>query len=127
MKVIFDTNFILTCLKEKVDFLSAEEFGELVLPLQVIDEIRKISEDKKRSRKERDLANLALKIIDKNKGNFVFINLNKKFVDKGLVNYINRESEVILASLDIKLIKKIRGRAQVLGIRKGRILGLVCH
>ena len=52
MEVILDTSFILSCLGKKIDFLEAERFGSLVLPLQVLNELDKI---KKKHGKESNI------------------------------------------------------------------------
>lgn len=121
-KIIFDTNFIMTCLKEKVDFLDAEELGEIVLPLQVLDELKKLSEDKKLSLKERETASLALQIIEKNKGQIKFIEFRTRFVDKGIFNYAVRERGIIVATFDRELKSKLGERVEFLIIRgKGKL------
>ncbi len=115
MEVLLDTNFILSCLKEKIDFLQAEQFGNLVLPLQVIDELRKKAE--KGKRKEREVAKLALDIIQENKGNFKIIKLEKKFVDAGIVKYVQDKEKIIVATLDKELKKKLKGKTRILTLR----------
>jgi len=112
----------MTCLKEKVDFLDAEELGEIVLPLQVLDELKKLSEDKKLSLKERETASLALQIIEKNKGQIKFIEFRTRFVDKGIFNYAVRERGIIVATFDRELKSKLGERVEFLIIRgKGKL------
>ena len=110
-RVLFDTNFILTCLKEKIDFLDANKFGKIVVPLEVLEELKKISKDEERKSKERRLAEVALQVIEKNKKNIEFISLGKRFVDRGIIDYAERSMEtIIIASLDKNLRRKIKGR-----------------
>ncbi len=116
MEVLLDTSFILTCLKEKIDFLQAGEYGKLILPLQVIDELRKKTE--KGKAKERETAKLALNIIQENKSNFKIIKLEKKFVDAGIKKYVSRKKkDAIVATLDKELKKAIKDKANILVIR----------
>jgi len=115
MEIILDTSFILTCIKEKLDFLQAEDYGELVLSEQVLEELEKLSKTEK---KEKDLALLALEIIKKNKNKFKIVRLEGKYVDSGIKKYIKgRESRVIVATLDREMKKVVRGKAGILTIR----------
>ena len=123
MKVILDTSFILTCLKENLDFLLAKDFGDLILPLQVIDELRKIQE--KAEPKDRKLAKLALEIIQENKPEFEIIKLDKKYVDAGIVDYIRNNKGVIVATIDAGLKKKIKDKVEILVIRARNKLALI--
>jgi len=124
MEVVLDTNFILTCLKEKIDFLRAGEYGQLILPLQVIDELRKKTEKSKR--REREVAKLALDIIQKNRSNFKIIELEKKFVDVGIKKYVSgKKGNVIVATLDKELKKEIKDKANILVIRARKKFELV--
>lgn len=120
MEVILDTSFILTCLKEKIDFLKAGEFGELVLPEQVIDEIKKLSE--KRKGREKEIAMLAWGIIRENKEKFKIIELKGKHVDAGIKGYVHekRREKVIVATLDKELKLALKEKARMLIIRGKR-------
>ena len=69
MEILLDTNFILTCVLQKIDFveLSEEMFNEKlnwILPKQVISELKKIENDLKQKRKFRDGAKLSLEILE---------------------------------------------------------------
>ena len=120
MEVILDTSFILSCLGKKIDFLEAERFGSLVLPLQVLNELDKI---KKKHGKESQQASLALQIIEKNKDKFKIIVLEKKFVDAGILAYAGK-NKVAVATLDKELKKELKGRARILAIRARKKLEL---
>mgnify|MGYP001568334500 CR=1 FL=1 len=128
MEVMLDTSFILTCLKEKIDFLEAEEFGRLVIPKQVIAELEKIKKVGKKL-KERPLAELALQIIEKNTEKFKFVSLEKEFVDKGIVLYVKEREkageEMIVATLDREIKKELKEKASFLIIRAGKKLEIV--
>lgn len=114
MKIILDTNFILTCVKEKVDFLDSDKYGELLLPKQVIQEIKKI--EKKGERRNREDARLALKIIEKNKKELEIIDLGVHFVDVGIENYITGK-EIGVATLDLKLKNRLKNKAKILTLK----------
>jgi rRNA-processing protein FCF1 len=127
MEVLLDTSFILTCLKQGVDFLEAQEYGILVLPRQVIDELKKLTE--KGERKEKEAATLALELIKKNKGKFRIIELKSEFADAGIRKYVEEKDketgEVSVATLDRGLKKSLRGKIKILTIRAGKKMELV--
>ena len=126
MEVILDTSFILTCLKEGVDFLEASEYGKLLLPELVLLELEKLRRGKGR-RKEQ--ASLALTILEKNKDKFNIISLEKKYADAGIKKYVENAvtegKRVIVATMDKELKEALKGRARILVIRARKKLGLV--
>ena len=106
-KAILDTSFILTCVKQKIDFLDEIKFMgmDVLIPEEVLDEVRKIRNSGKKLH-FRENAKLALKILNKNK--FKKIRLGTTHVDKGLVNFAEKNKDVIVATLDRELKKKIK-------------------
>lgn len=106
-KAILDTNFILTCVKQKIDFLDEIKFmGIMILiPEEVLNEIKKIMNSGKKLH-FRENARLALKILNKNR--FKKIKLDATDVDKGLVIFAKKNKDVIIATLDKKLKEKIK-------------------
>ncbi len=94
-KAILDTSFILSCIKNKIDFFEDLKFKgfQAVIPHQVIKELKKLN------------AKLALKLLEKNR--FKKIDLKQKNVDKGLIK-IAKEKDVIIATLDREIKKKIK-------------------
>jgi rRNA-processing protein FCF1 len=123
-KIIFDTNFILTCVKEKIDFINDLEGYQLLLPKQVIKEMEKISVDRKKKVAERELAKLSLAIIEHNKSKFRMIELEKKFVDAGLLR-LKEPGELIIATLDRQLKSMLKGKFKTLTITKRKKLEIV--
>ena len=120
-KAILDTSFILTCVKQKIDF-----FEELILkgfqiliPEQVIEEIKGISKSKKIN--ERENANLALKLIKNSP--FKKIDLEIKNVDKGIIKFADENIETIVGTLDKEIKRKTEN--QKLVIRGQRKLEIV--
>jgi len=116
-KAILDTNFILTCVKQKIDFFDEIKFMgfEIVVPEEVIFELKKIrkSGDKLHSR---NAAELALKILKKNQ--FKKIKLGIKNVDKGLVELAKKDKETIIATLDKEMKYKIKSPILLIRGRK---------
>ena len=110
-KVILDTNFIMTCVKEKIDFfddLSSMGF-QIVIPKQVVKEL------------ERKNAGLALKIIKSNKHESLDLTVN--YVDKGLIRYAKFHPKAFIATLDEDLKRKIKNQKIV--IRGKKKLGII--
>ena len=106
-KAILDTNFILTCVKQKIDFLDEIKFMgiRVLIPEEVLKEIKKIKNSGKKLH-FRENAKLALKILNKNK--FKKIKLDTEDVDKGLVDFAEKNKDIIVATLDRELKKKIK-------------------
>ncbi len=121
-QVILDTNFILTCIKQKIDFF--EEINlmglRILIPNQVIDEIKRIIQSKKKFY-FKEHAKLALKLLEKNQ--FRKINLEKKYVDKAIVNFIKKDKQIIIATLDKDLKNKIQNPKLI--IRKKKKLEII--
>ena len=103
-QVLLDTNFILSCIRKKIDFFEYLMEYEILVPQQVIDEIKRISISKKKL-KFRDEATLALKILKDSR--FEKINLEDNYVDKGIIRFIEKNPKVIVATLDNDLKKKL--------------------
>jgi len=105
-QAILDTNFILTCIKQKIDFFrDIPNMGvQILIPKQVIEEIKRVSNSTKKL-KFRDDAKLAQVILEKNK--FTQINIRGKYVDKGLINYAKDHPRLIVATLDKEIKSKI--------------------
>lgn len=106
-KVILDSNFILTCIKQKIDFFEEIKFMgmKVLIPKQVIKEIKEIVNSKKKLHFKED-AKLALKLLEKN--SFNKVDLNTKKVDKGLINFSKENKNVIMATLDKEIKNKIK-------------------
>src|SRR3989344_8764541 len=104
MMILIDTNFILTCVKQKIDLFSElrKEFGNttIVIPQQTLNELSKLIIKETLNLKEKTAAKLSLDLIKKN---LIFIiDLKNKNVDQGIINYINynKDESFYLATLD---------------------------
>ena len=125
MKILLDTNFILTCVKQKIDFFSLadELFDEKliwVIPSEVLDELEQLSEKEGMRTEDKKAAGLSLKILRGHK--LKEIKLKDKNVDRGLAEYANT-NEIVLATLDRELKKK--ARFGILTIRGKKNLALI--
>tara|TARA_B100001971_G_C17901953_1_gene388430 strand:- start:84 stop:470 length:387 start_codon:yes stop_codon:yes gene_type:complete len=126
MKIILDTNFLIYCAKNRLDY--AEEISnlfnedyELVVPLQVIKELELLKQDKKKkvSGKDKRAVDLALRLLGAN--NVKKVKVKGKTVDEGIINLSKEDKKNIVCTLD-RGIRKILGR--VLLINRGKKLML---
>ncbi len=103
---LLDTNFILTCIKQKIDFFEELRFMgfEIIIPDRVIDELKKLKQT------------LALKLLEKN--NFKKIILIGKDVDNSIINYAKKNPEIIIATLDKELSNKLKNRKIIIRGKK---------
>ncbi len=110
MKSVFlDTNFILTCVKQKIDFF--EEIFlmgiKIIIPKQVISEIKNLKDKN---------SELSLRILQENK--FEEIDLGKGEVDKRIIKFAKENPNVIVATLDREIKKKIRNKKLIIRGKK---------
>ncbi len=126
MKIILDTNFLIYCAKEKMDYV--EEIGnlinggfELVVPLQVVKELKSLSHDKfkKVSGKDKDAADLALQLLKVNK--VKEIKVEGRSVDDGILSLAQEDKKNIVATLDREM-RGVLGR--VILVSRGKKLML---
>jgi len=105
-QAILDTNFILTCVKQKIDFFrDIPNMGvQILIPKQVIEEIKRVANSTKKL-KFRDDAKLATVILEKNK--FQEIDIRGKYVDKGLIKYATEHPRLVVATLDKDIKSKV--------------------
>jgi rRNA-processing protein FCF1 len=109
---VLDTNFILSCVRKKIDFFEKIKFMgfKILIPMQVIAELEKIS--KKGNIKFSIESKLALTIIKKNI--FTRIDLKMKNVDNGIVSLADRNKEYIVATLDRAIKNKLKNQKIVI-------------
>jgi len=105
-QAILDTNFIITCVKQKIDFFEELRFMglQVVVPKQVIAELERLVKTKKGAAKNQ--AELTLAILRANIPKL--IDLKQNYVDKALINYSKKHKDIIIATLDSELKKKLK-------------------
>jgi len=123
MKIILDTNFLIYCAKEKLDYEEeiqnlVNENYELVVPLQVIEELERLKIKTKKG-KDKRASDLALQILEKNK--IKKVKVEGKTVDEGIIKLSKQNKKNITATLDREM-RTILGR--VILINKGKKLML---
>lgn len=118
-KILLDTSFILTCVKQKIDFFE-ELFNldyEIIIPREVLGEIEKLSTSKK---KAQPVAHLTKSLLDLNKEHFKKIELGKGVVDNLIVKYAKEHPKVAVATLDAEIKNKLKKENVIAVIRKKR-------
>ena len=105
-QVILDTSFILTCVRQKVDFFEKLEHEgfQIVIPDQAIDELMGLG------------AQLALKILEKRK--FKVVKLPGKDADTAIINFSKENPESVVATLDRGLQKRIKNHKMIIRQKK---------
>ncbi len=116
-RVILDTSFILTAVKQKIDFFEEIPYLglEIIIPVEVVSEIKKIAEKGKKLHFRED-ASLALEILKKNK--FRNLELNDNNVDRGLIKFAEKNKDVLIATLDKDLKYQIKGQKLIIRGKK---------
>jgi rRNA-processing protein FCF1 len=111
--VVLDTNFILSCLRKKIDFFDEIELMgiKIAIPEEVVNEIKKLSDEGNKTTQRE--AKTALAFIKKN--NFEEIKLITKNVDNGIVKLAKENKELIIGTLDKGIKNRVKN--QILGIR----------
>ena len=105
MKIILDTNFLIYSAKHKMDYMEEisnliNEGFELVVPKQVINELKMLKDDKwkKVSGKDKTAADLALKLLEHYRVKIV--DISGKSVDEAIINLANSDLKNIVCTLD---------------------------
>ena len=107
MEIILDTNFLITAVKNKIQLFEAlEDFqGNVLIPTQVISELKILKEDPKLKTIEKNSVNLALQLIKIKK--IKKIDFQGKDADAGFVRYC-KNHDTTIATLDRILKSKIK-------------------
>lgn len=105
MKIILDTNFLIYCAANKLDYTEQisemiNEDYELVVPEQVVNELTKLKNDKlkKVSGKDKIAADLALQLLDFNK--IKRVKTKGSNVDEAIINLAAEDEKNIVCTLD---------------------------
>lgn len=105
-QVILDTSFILTAIKQKIDFfhfLEREGIHPLI-PEQTIKELKGLG------------AELALEILKKNE--FRIVKIPGRDADSAIIRFARENPTVVVATLDAGLQKKIRNHKMIIRQKK---------
>jgi hypothetical protein len=107
-QILLDTNFILTCIKQRIDFFEEleKEGYSIIIPEEVIKELKKLKKES------------ALKLLEKEKKEFKKISLGGKIVDNAIINYAKENTNIIIATLDRDIQRKTRNKKMVIVDRR---------
>ena len=105
--VILDTNFILSCLRKKIDFFDEIQLMgfHVLIPVQVIKELENIQNSKQKLHFRED-AKIAIKLIES--GKFKKVGLDGKNVDYGIIKLAKENEDFIVATLDREIRNKTK-------------------
>ncbi|NIO44234.1 MAG: hypothetical protein GTN36_01605 [Candidatus Aenigmarchaeota archaeon] len=116
MKIILDTNFLIDCIRFKIDLKSELRGDKLFVLDSVVFEIEKVME---RGTKESTLAKLALDFINRNK--IKVLKSKEKNTDEALVSYSKKG--YVIATHDKVLKNKLKKtNAKLIYIRQKKYL-----
>lgn len=127
MKILLDTNFILTCAKQKIDFASLadniiDEEINWIIPQDVLNELGALKDRVGMKTKDRDAAKLGFETIQDLDAQIVQLPGKNPNVDIKIVSYIT-DKNIVLASMDKNLKSRINNK--ILTIRGKNDLELV--
>lgn len=116
-QVILDTSFIITCIKQKIDFFHEISMLGLqsLIPKQVIEELEKISKSRNKNKTE---AIIALQTI-KEQNNPMrikpkIIEIPGNITDKAIINYANKNTSIVVATLDKEIKLRVLGNKLII-------------
>ena len=108
-KVLLDTNFIISCLKNRIDFLEELQFGgfEIYVPEQVLRELENLKDYS---------AKIALNLLKEKRVEKVVLPVN--YVDEGIARFCERHRDFVLATLDKELLDRVANPKMIIRNRK---------
>lgn len=125
MEILLDTNFVIMCVKQKIDFFSVademiNEKIKWIVPFEVLEEIKLISTRRGEKTVDKDAAKLSLEVLKL--VSTEIINVKNRNVDQGIINYI-KGKDIVLATMDRGLKSKVKNN--ILTIRDFKTLEII--
>ncbi len=116
MEVLLDTNFIISCLVKKIEFMDElENMGfKMLLPREVFQELKDLKKDKI-SKEERVAIDLAMNLFSSSK-RVKKMTLGHHIVDDALIE--KGKSGIYIATLDNGIKNKVPNRVVIDAARK---------
>jgi hypothetical protein len=107
-QILLDTNFILTCMKQKIDFFEDISMRgiPIIIPEEIIAELKKLKQGQ------------ALRLLENERDKFQKINLEGKNVDNAIIKYAKENPEIIIATLDREIKTKVKNRKMIIRDKK---------
>ena len=116
MEVIIDTNFIISCLRKKIDFVSQlEEQGfKVLIPKEVMQELKDVRRNSRASREDRIAIDAALEMFSGKKVKHITLGGGK--VDDWMIH--KGKQGYYIATLDREIKKHIPNRVVIFDAQK---------
>jgi len=116
MEVLVDTNFIISCLMKRIDFIDElEGMGfKIVVPREVLQELKDLRKGGKTSREQRMVVNLVLDMFSRMK--IKKTSLGGKSVDDGLIK--KGQSGAYIATLDRGILDNVKNKVVILSAKR---------
>lgn len=116
MEAILDTNFIISCLRKRIDFIEElENLGfKAVVPREVIQEMKDIRSKSRISHEDKLAIEFALKILEDKR--IKKIKLGRRKVDEGLI--AKGKEGIYIATLDSAIKRMVPNRIIISNARK---------
>lgn len=116
MEVLLDTNFVISCILKKIDFIKQlEERGfKIAVPKEVMEELKDLKFGRKTSHQERAAIKIALEMFKEKK--IKKVKLGEKTVDVGLIK--KGGEGVYIATLDADIKRNVKNKIVIHSSRK---------
>jgi rRNA-processing protein FCF1 len=114
MKILLDTNFILTCAKNKIDIQGKadeviEQKIEWIVPQDVLNELGNIKDRKGIKVSDKQSAELSFEILQSINPRIIELKGKNPNIDIKIVNYI-LDKNIVLATMDKNLKSRVDNR-----------------
>jgi len=120
MEVLLDTSFVISCIRKKIDFISQlENIGfKVVLPREVLQELKDLKENPRESRLDRDAVDIAFQMFEVKKIKKVSLGrrMEKKRVDEALIK--KGKEGYYIATLDNEIKRAVPNKIIIFNATK---------
>lgn len=126
MKVLLDTNFILYCLKKKIDIeeelkrINEDSLLEIIILSPIIKELEEFCSKKNKKLSDKEKTKIFLNMLKEKAIDAKIIDAKQKNPDEALKIFCSKNPSVLLATFDRKLRKSVKNN--LLTIKGKRIV-----
>jgi rRNA-processing protein FCF1 len=126
MKILLDTNFILTCVKQKIDLASAEEILnkkiDWIVPQDVLNELGNLKDRTGMKVEDKNAAKISFEILQILGPEVIQIPGKNPNIDMKIISYIIGK-DIVLATLDKGMKSRVKNK--ILTIRGKKRLEII--
>ncbi|MFH1425509.1 MAG: PIN domain-containing protein [archaeon] len=117
MEVLLDANFIISCVRKRIDFIDElEVLGfKVKVPREVLQELKDLKREKKLGRETRTAINIAFQMLDD--GGVKKVGVGGRTVDEGLI--AKGKEGVYIATLDKEILRGVPNKIVIDNSKKG--------